>query len=601
MRHWKISVYVLTIFTASLIAVAQPTGSLNSMKLLTSRIGWAASEGHLLWTTTGGEKWDDITPQMSAQQKIGGVFFLNTSTGWVLISWSDEKDEQQFKLAFTDNAGATWSAKSVIVPWARYPEDFSGGGSIYFVDRLHGWMVLEILSAALAPGMMLFTEDGGKTWNATADDPGRRGSLCFFGKRDGVLAGGPQDTELWITHDASTSWQQVSLAPPSQALPANFPTYGAPVCNEDKHGFLPVTFTPTIYPAQESFSTVLVLFATDNAGRDWKVYKILSGLPDMSHGYPLVISIAGDKLFAIISAQRKTTLFAVGPTHAGSQTSTPVVGPVSSLIFVDSSHGWALTRNQLFSTQDGGASWVKILASDVRVSRSGSQQENPFLAKAAPVIPILQATANYSGASPGQTTDVRLGFDTKLVPSSTAMLAWWQHSPYYDYQISLPGVANHKRNPGLTAGWITAVEHYGWGLWPVWVGPQAPCVTQKGLVLINPKNPYKQGQTQAAQAITALTKLSGGFSGNIIYYDMENYNTSDASCGSTVRSFLNGWANGLQSNNYKVGVYGNIAPAAQDFSQLNPLPDDVWITWGPVNVPPNIVLPQLEMENAFVR
>jgi probable HAF family extracellular repeat protein len=588
MRHWRISVYVLTIFTASLIAVAQPVGSLNSMKLLTSHIGWAASEGHLLWTTTGGEKWDDITPQMSVQQKIGGVFFLNTSTGWVLISGSDENDEQQFQLAFTDNAGATWSTKSLMVPWTRYPEDFSGGGSVYFVDRLHGWMVLEILSAALAPGRMLFTEDAGKTWNATADDPGRRGSFCFFGKRDGVLAGGPQDTELWITHDDSKSWQQVSLAPPSQASSADFATYGAPVCEDNKHGFLPVTFTPTVYPAQESSSTVLVLFATDNAGRDWKVNRVLFGLPDVSHGYTVATSIMGPNLIAATKTQHRTTLFTVDLHDTISQTSTTVLGTVSKLSFVDNSYGWALTADGLFATQEGGTSWQKILANNLDDFRADLRQETS--AKVVPATPSSQAPAkgNYSEASNSQATDVRLGFDTKLVPSSTAMLAWWQYGPYYDYQISLPGAANHKKNPGLTSDWITAVEHYGWGLWPVWVGPQAPCVNQKGLVLINPKNPYKQGQTQAALAITALTRLSSGFVGSIIYYDMENYNTSNANCRSIVRDFLNGWVNGLQSNGYKVGVYGNIAPTALDFSKLNPLPDDVWITWGPVNAPPNI-------------
>ena len=569
------------------VAAVQPRGAVLSMKLLTPEVGWATDARNLLWTADGGSQWKDITPHKVAQRRIGGVFFLNTTTGWVLLSHSDEKSEQQFEIAFTANSGGTWSASPVNLPWPRYPEDFSGGGNIYFIDRLHGWTMLEILSATLSPGRLLFTQDGGKTWEPTRDDPGRSGSLCFFNKGDGILTGGLLGTELWLTHDGSNAWKQVSLPPPSQVGPNTFPTYGSPACKDGKHGFLPVTYTPTVYSNHESFSTALVLFATDDAGRRWRVDTVLSALPDVSHGSAVPSTVAGSNLVAGVKSQEKTTLYAVGPHDLKSEARSATLGRISKLSFVDALQGWALTDEGLFSTSDAGVSWRQITIPSYAVSVEKPHNNSPLPSAAKLSRP---PQSNEPVPPSGQGTEARLGFDRGLVPSTGDMLAWWDYSPYFEYQISLPGAANHKTDGGLTSQWTTAVQNYGWGLWPVWVGPQAPCVNQKKVVKIKTnKDAYKQGQAEATSAISALEKLSAGFAGTIIYYDMENYNTSDSGCRKIVRTFLNGWVNGLKASGFKTGVYGNVAPAALDFSKVAPLPDFVWITWGPGNnVSPNI-------------
>jgi hypothetical protein len=77
------------------------------MKLLTAQVGWAATVSHLYWTTDQGGHWKDASPAMSAGEGIGGVFFLDTSTGWVLLSHADKEDVQQFRIAVTSDAGAS--------------------------------------------------------------------------------------------------------------------------------------------------------------------------------------------------------------------------------------------------------------------------------------------------------------------------------------------------------------------------------------------------------------------------------------------------------------------------------------------------------------
>jgi probable HAF family extracellular repeat protein len=570
----------------SLVATHSASGSpaaLNSMKLLTANTGWASSAHSVSWTTDAGKNWKDITPQRSPKALVGDVFFLDISMGWVLLSHSNENDERQFEIAFTEDSGATWSSSPVILPWERYVEDFSGGGSIYFIDRHYGWAMLGISSATLARGRLLFTQDGGKTWKPTKDDPGSSGPLCFFDKGNGILTGGLLNTELWLTHDASASWQQVSLQAPAQALPANDQTYGLPLCTDEKHGFLPVTFTPAVYHEGESYSTALVLFATDDAGRHWRVDKMLNALPDRSHGSLIASSVIGSTLEAVARVQQGSSLFTIGPDRK-TAVRTTTLEPVFIISFADHLRGWALTEEGLFATMDGGESWTNISPQSVTLETFQATNRSQL-----GITNISGPPTGVSGIPTTQAAEARMGFDRGRVPSTNDMLAWWQHSPYFDYQVSLPGAANHPKDRGLDSSWITAVQNYGWGLWPLWFGPQAPCTNNQKLKKIDKtKDAYKQGQGEAKKAISILTKLNTGFAGTIIYYDMENYNTKDRACGDIVVKFLNGWVNGLQAGGFKTGVYGNPDPAAKDFSRVKPLPDDVWITWGPVDSPPNV-------------
>jgi hypothetical protein len=61
-------------------------------------------------------------------------------------------------------------------------------------------------------------------------------------------------------------------------------------------------------------------------------------------------------------------------------------------------------------------------------------------------------------------------------------------SPYYDVGVYLLGAANHNTNANLNANWVQGAQPQGWGLIPIWVGPQAPCVDNANLVKFNASN-----------------------------------------------------------------------------------------------------------------
>ncbi len=600
-----ILVFVLGLWLSNSAASAQ---QIQSMKLLTAQTGWAQSESHLYWTSDGGAHWKDIAPSMSSNLKefIGGIFFLDTSTGWVLLSYANDNGEQQFRLASTSDAGATWSSSPIKLPWKRHADDFDGGADVFFLDELHGWVNLQLSHGLTPPGAhLLATQDGGKSWNTTKGEPGWAGtSMCFFNETDGVLAGGGTDrTELWLTHDASKIWQRLKLKVPPDAAPADLPAYGEPICKDARRGFLPVTFS-----GGDGSPSALVLFATDDGGRSWRADRVLSNLDETSFGGKVPAAVVDSVLIAATWSRGKVTLATTAPS--GDVRRTTLLGPfkdVRDLNFADSLHGWVTTSNGMFSTGDGGASWT-----DITPPSGHAYPPLPALPQGKPVRPnsglrrpALPATNAAGGARSnavtGSLTEVHLGFDKGNAPSAAKMQTWWEYSPYYDYQISLPGAANHPTNANLTPKWVSKVENQGWGLWPVWVGPQAPCANNQNLVLMTANTPaqaYTEGQTEAANAITALQLLGGNLGNTIIYYDMENYDTSkaqsNAGCIAIVENFLNGWINGMHSNPtgyYRAGVYGNVAPAARNFSQLSPLPDDVWISLASgATTPPSVTI-----------
>ena len=284
-----ILVFVLGLWLSNSAASAQ---QIQSMKLLTAQTGWAQSESHLYWTSDGGAHWKDIAPSMSSNLKefIGGIFFLDTSTGWVLLSYANDNGEQQFRLASTSDAGATWSSSPIKLPWKRHADDFDGGADVFFLDELHGWVNLQLSHGLTPPGAhLLATQDGGKSWNTTKGEPGWAGtSMCFFNETDGVLAGGGTDrTELWLTHDASKIWQRLKLKVPPDAAPADLPAYGEPICKDARRGFLPVTFS-----GGDGSPSALVLFATDDGGRSWRADRVLSNLDETSFGGKFLLRLS---------------------------------------------------------------------------------------------------------------------------------------------------------------------------------------------------------------------------------------------------------------------------------------------------------------------
>ena len=580
---------------------AQVAGRIESMKLLTPDTGWAATGKKLFWTTDGGSSWKDITPKLNhKRQMVSSVFFLDPSTGWVLLSCGDDKDalidDVCFEFALTADAGENWSIThpkiTDPVPPSVVTEDgqgYSGTTYLDFADAQHGWAILKRnLHVEASSGVMLRTLDGGHTWTQLPKDTlPIADDFLFATARDGWMAGGP-DEDLYRTHDAGDSWQAVSLAVPAQISQDLSPVYNLPVFVGEKIGYLRAT-----YASSMSSGVLAAVFKTEDGGTTWHSLIVTGTLPDTHPwaAYPSAIA-KGELLTATISGGQidlSHTEQGAEMRHQSAKISVHA-STVDQLSFVSPLRGWVLATYWILSTSDGGVSWT-----DVTPEPSGTV---PRLASSRPG-GTKTATAAEKAAGPDSasasnsgSTSTHLGFDTWPTPTTAAMQAWSTSSPYYDAYIYLYGSPNKSTKKSLYASqpWLSTVEGYGWGIVPVWFGLQSTCVNDASgitqFISTDPTTASTQGADQADSAVGSDQAL--GISAGIIYFDIESYKVG-GTCSAAVQSYVDGFVTEIHNayQGYQVGVYATPAAIGSDISNQNVAQADaIWIANPPTKKNP---------------
>ena len=183
------------------------------------------------------------------------------------------------------------------------------------------------------------------------------------------------------------------------------------------------------------------------------------------------------------------------------------------------------------------------------------------------------------------------GFDTCAAPTSAIMDTWWKSSPYTSAGIYLGGANRACSQPNLTRAWVSTMRTQGWGLLPIWVGPQASCTTLGNTTKIPSDSPTAEarGFSEGIAAANAADAL--GFQWlDPVYYDMEAY-PRGGQCSVSVQRFASGWVAGLNSRGYLAGFYSSLCSGILDLAAAYDDPsirrqNAVWIAaW---NNTPNI-------------
>jgi photosystem II stability/assembly factor-like uncharacterized protein len=333
-----------------------------SMKLLAPGVGWALVTGRrLYWTTDNGINWKDVTPSSGggSGEHVYAVFSLDVHHLWVLLSQSGEP-QPKFDLAYSGDAGATWSVTHIVLP--ENEGNLTGGGRIAFADDQHGWMVLGLAtSSAFHAGTLLVTSDGGRTWSDALADPSGEGDILLVTPEEGWMAGGAEDEDLYVTRDGAKSWQKVSLPAPEEIHPAIYPTADLPVFEDSKHGFVAVT-----YSGGSGNNSAAVLFSTDDGGLSWKPDRILANLEDTSLGQRLPSAVTDSTWITSCVSHHKTTVTVLGAGGRARASIDPVSHfsgyfSADQLSFASAKQGWIIVDDgDLRSTTDGGATWTDV-------------------------------------------------------------------------------------------------------------------------------------------------------------------------------------------------------------------------------------------------
>jgi len=171
-----------------------------------------------------------------------------------------------------------------------------------------------------------------------------------------------------------------------------------------------------------------------------------------------------------------------------------------------------------------------------------------------------------------------LGFDACAAPTASQMSAWLA-SPFRSIGIYIGGANRGCSQPNLTASWVSTVLSQGWKLLPLYVGLQAPCSTLQA-AKIDPANAGAQGAAAAVDAMNRAAALGIG-SQRPLFFDMEAYNNSNASCVAAVRAFVSGWAGRLHQGGFLAGLYSSVASGIADQTAIanNPAYNQLDLIW----------------------
>jgi len=563
---------------------------IGKFQLLNSSTGWA--EGgyeRLLWTTDGGAHWKDISPPNPYHDPYADVFFLDQVTGWVLFShhiWEEDdplpddnpNSDWTFYLAATQDGGKTWTTIQIPALLRGDGSNLDGDGQLAFGDRLNGWIMLGH-SQTFAD--LLHSTDGGLHWEWVESYPEDAGEIRAVGADRLFVNGiGGDENELLGTWDGGRTFQALSVPPPPAAGKAGLPFYDSPRFADPQNGYETVTFTGDV-----GVPSVTVLYRTTDGGHTWKSVGTFAD-PDGTHG---ISSTVMDSSWVIGFKHYKGQLSLIKLPLPSGETYAPAhhVGDFSicKLSFWGSSAGWAGCDAPLVSTEDGGTTWTvinpkaiegtgKLTDLPVTPPPPSNPPPHPITVPNFEPVPQRQPPTALIAAPTGSLLpsglSQQLAFDTVLAPSTDFMSAWWAASPYYDVLVYLKSY--NRLDANFTPSWISAVQGQGWGLIPMWVGPQPPCNGRKHKLFTfssDPATANAQGIAEADDAYSGKMTYPGyrkfdgimhyGFDGSVVYLDIEGYTSAD--CGQAVQAYVEGFVSELRYvwGVKNVGVYASIS------------------------------------------
>ena len=318
------------------IVMTQPQ-DLSQITLIDSRTGWALTKDDQIFRTgDGGATWADVSifqaPLPVQVPSTIGTCFFDEQTAFVATNAGTD-NHPQIVVYRTSDKGSTWD-RTTITTTLDWEKDDIGGLKISFADVSNGYLMITGTPGAGQMAKSLYrTTDGGKTFSFIRDITG-------------------------IT-DAAGTMNGVAGYPTGM-------TFSTP-----ETGFVTCSY---------SAYTFVLMFKTTDGGTTWKLwslpvpaaYENLSPANNYyADAYPPVFFGEQKKTGVVMLdfvQDGKHVMQSYRTTDGGG---TWTVGPVSNnpdvttYSFSDATTGWGLDGSgKIFTTMDGGATWVPVKASN---------------------------------------------------------------------------------------------------------------------------------------------------------------------------------------------------------------------------------------------
>jgi photosystem II stability/assembly factor-like uncharacterized protein len=336
------------------------------MRMINASTGWAAGSGtnQIIRTTDGGAHWDNVTPR-SARPGTWITYFLDANNAWLASSVQPGSGSPDFSVAIyrTTDGGRSWQQAGDAAADQGWP------ASIDFVDRHHGWLFMNLGSAAGSQGVAFYgTVDAGTTWTKlseadTSGNPGHlplscdKGAPVFLNSATGWMpgdcgaGGGPY---FYVTHDGARTWNNAAIPMPAGYGATCMCSIGSLGFSDSRNGVFVLDLLGADGLQHE------YLYATRDGGASWTPGPML---PPNAFTADFISAMVGWTLDAKKNAVLQT---GDGGQHWSLVGTVPSSQGVMELQFVNSGVGWAMgsepTGNTLIKTSDGGRTWTTQLS-----------------------------------------------------------------------------------------------------------------------------------------------------------------------------------------------------------------------------------------------
>lgn len=292
--------------------------TLRSLCFVDSQQGWAVGDRGVIWyTPDGGEHW--LAQDSGVGCRLDCVEFIDPQNGWAAGGWY-ESDTQ------------------------------------------------------ISRGVLLKTQDGGRTWARMETELPRVRELHFTSHREAIAAGDWSPVHLgslFITYDGGRSWQPVPRSE-SQAMRSVARVAGG-LLSLDRSGMLFRADRPEA-PADPVFSDRRMLCLAVGqqeqwlAGRDgaiavsrdvghsWRPLNAQANTVDIRRYDLQCIAAAGGRVW--MAGVPGDQIFCKTPDNQIVAGASGITAPIHDLHFVDDKNGWAAcSMGTILQTRDGGRSW----------------------------------------------------------------------------------------------------------------------------------------------------------------------------------------------------------------------------------------------------
>ncbi len=423
------------IFAERIQQVSLTDRRLTDVHFVDKNNGWVVgSGGMILYTSDGGETWR--VQDSGTDYELEGIYFADKFNGWAVggnirpprgENFIDRDVGAMGIILHTQDGGKTW-----------LPQLMGDGRWLYdvtFVDDQVGWVVG-------AFGLVMKTEDGGETWKVQSTGSLKwLNKVCFVDRHYGWIA--CEDEEVLMTKDGGDLWQKVQT--PLHKDTNNWPGVLNAIFFADRKLGWAVGRGGNVFQSRDG-------------GTSWTLQQIpykspIKELVEFQDVYFVnetsgwAISCLGDVVFRTKDSGRT---WQVG--HTGNR------NWLHAIYFVDERTGWIVgERGTILRSDDGGRSW-QIQCSD------GDQLDILVLhAHSDDELPIAYLTTYYADQG------YKIGYIRYTINDlSTYRLGELRTQEYRATSAYLGGVVNRTMYQCINAGregFPMPYMYQEWGGW----------------------------------------------------------------------------------------------------------------------------------------